>query len=291
MFENYTLHKVDPFNFSYAESLQVAEVAVQAFQHTGLFRFFHGSNYEFGNDYNIVNQSITDPRTRLNTIVQRTKRYRELVHAWACMFKKEFLHLGMEVWLLYDNDRLVSLILWELPISMRKRSFWQNLQAWCVTKYYELWEGLTNYFHFDHPIKNNRLPAWLNFERNLVQQTYPETEQVLLAKTREELESVKCVYPKRNQYLYLNLLAVSPYYQRQGIGKKLILNTLEQIGDGDTVIPVGNEQLVVPQKIYIRSTPEAYKLYQNLNFMETICVNTPWNFKMYGMQQLRSQVG
>lgn len=281
MFEQYKLVKLDPFNFSYNEALKVADLQTSSFRDNKMFNYWQGPDYTLL-DYSTIRESITDPRTRLNKMIHNAKKYQQLVNAWACFFKK--CTPGMQTWLLYDGEKLVSFCLWDLQKNMKSSTWWQRIQAWWINKYYTLWEFFTYLFH-EHPILNPRMTELRTAESKHVDKLFIEE---LAQKSRTELES--CLYPKREHYLYLAFLAVSSDYQRQGIGKNMILKTLNQIDNQDTLISSGGSEISAPQKIYLKASAAGLKLYQSLNFKKVLYIPNHFGASVHGMQQCRYKV-
>lgn len=262
----YELKKIDPFNFSDKDALDLALLHCRTFNRDTLLIWWHGPKYDYDK---------TPIRLEKRGLFSSYNAHELLVKAWQRSYQLELLIHGMEHYNVYDGDAIVGLIQWLQPPAMRNpRSFFERLHAWIRTKYIQFkdwWTFLGS--GLEHPLNNPRIDEFGDYGDGLMIEKYGKWDtKALAASSPEKLASVDVPYIQKDYYLYLSFLGVSPDYQRQGIAYKLFKQTLSKQPKTDIPI-VDNEtgnSVIAPQKVNIRSSDVGALLYKKLGCAEIL---------------------
>lgn len=265
---NLQLKRLLPTKVTDSEILGIGELLVRSFREDNLMRYIRGPKFENSatGNYNVLLKSIRDPRERLAEYIRTAERYTIFVTTAAKTLHSDLISSGYDTYVLTDkssNDRPVAMAMWEYPEHMkaaldkelgRTGILWNLYRKWITLKYrfVNLWYLLRGL----NPLENRRALAWWN-ERNEIIETHRKPEEVAKSSDLWNEE-----YPVSSMG-YLKYFVVDPDYHKQGLGSKLINESMEKIPNIPTPFRDVESNSIVegPQKFFLESSPAGYKLY------------------------------
>lgn len=264
--EQFYCKQVVPKEVTYEQCLELGELQSRVFEGDPYIEYIRGPKYTVNVQYSVLLQGIKDPRERLDEMIAWAKRYRTLVHSWARMFYVAIQESGIDVHLLMDKktEEPVGISLWKYPAHMvaeldqklgRTGILWTLRKWWVKLRYLlpEIWLKLRGL----HPAYNERSKL-VHSERNRI--TLENMDKIASRELRDSYTD------PLTSMVYLMNFAISPRYQRRGLGQKLMKYSFETIPNVPT--PLSNFK-TEPQMLYLQASPPGFRLYQKTGWKFT----------------------
>lgn len=265
-----TIELKKPKHLSKYDYDQLAETQLYAFKNEGSNVCMLGDDFKFP-EYQFIRQTIIDPRERLDELIRRTKNQKRYLDDLHRNIKRKVLQQNTALWVMYDDQRIAGYALWDLPqcvskdVELEKTGWLHALKI----KWHKFICTIADFW-------NNLSSDWRKMEQRMAEYSAMHTDKFdppleYLNHTTEELTNEQTVLSrpyKRQDNVYLFLFIIDPMYQKQRLGEKLLIYTMNQIPVKEQDLHSTDGQTVVygPQKLMLTATKEAMRLYQKVGF-------------------------
>lgn len=275
--DRYYIRRIDgPGNSNFDLALEIAEMSSDCFYHNPTIGYWHGEDFLVREEaITHLNRSIYSPRERLRKFTQSAKNRENLIYSNAeNIYRKALLLQNQRCYGVFDSkihDRLVGVTKCIQPPTFgtpEKVSLSTKIYCWYLGVKFWIKDHWRFLFYKEHPTKNSRFKDI--YEQISKSRDLPANEPAELAKlaSMTEIEIDKAAYPVLYMW-YIADVFVSPFYQHQGIGKKMLKYCLDDIPrDAKPIFksPDGKNQSTGQLRIFLDSTDEGKKLYENMGF-------------------------
>lgn len=277
--KRFFIRRIDgPGKSTFDLALEIAEISSDCFYHNPTIRYWLGEDFLMREEaITYLNQTIFSPRERLRKFTQSAKNREKLLYSNAeNIYRKALLLQGQRCYGVFDskvNNRLVGVTKCIQPPTFgtpEKVSLSTKAYCWYLGVKFWIKDHWRFLFYKEHPTKNSRFKKI--YEQITASRDLPANEPEELAKlalmNRDDI--AKAPYPVLYMW-YIADVFVSPLYQKQGIGKKMLKYCLDDIPrDAKPTFksPDGVHESTGQLRIMLDSTDEGKRLYESFGFKD-----------------------
>lgn len=264
--------RVNPRTFTFDDAVKVAECNALVFKDDPLNYYISGSRYR--NVLAVGASSIIDPVKRMNEIIEQARLCRLYMEAWARVYWNNVLTRGIDLYLLYDDDRVIGISQWEYPqymVPQLERDLGRTgIQWWVYKTYIRLKHWIADKYTFwksEHPLFNQRLKHYHTKAHKLA---YGE------AKSIKQLESMDYQAIEQAQFsedlcVTLHVFGIHPDYRGKGMASRLLSESMASIPNQ----PISIKGRSYSQRMGMQASPMGVPVYEKHGFVVQTSIDVP----------------
>jgi GNAT superfamily N-acetyltransferase len=274
--KNLFIRRLDPWHFTFRDSLPYGEVIVESFTNDGVMQHWFGPRYQYSDEALRDLRQLPSTNLRLDGYIDKAKCFRRLVRSYSRAVVGYVLDQGRTCYGLYmkeeetGQDILVGFaaVIYEEeeePAYHAKGFIWTLYKGF---QKFRLWLGeyIDYWGEKEHPMNNPRMNQYFNAMDREFKDIIPSYKKDQLA--RMSAEQLQNVYYGDSYAHWLSYFSISPRHQRKGYGTVFLKAILDLTPSKEITFKSkdGKSTSSASQQMGLCASDAGLKLYQKLGF-------------------------
>uniref|UniRef100_A0A060TCS0 ARAD1D45166p n=1 Tax=Blastobotrys adeninivorans TaxID=409370 RepID=A0A060TCS0_BLAAD len=264
--------RVNPRTFTFEDAVKAAECDANIFKDDALNHYISGPRYR--NVLAVGASSIVDPLKRMDEIIEQAKLCRRYMEAWARVYWSNVLTPGMDLYLLYDDDRVIGISQWEYPqymVPQLERDLGRTGILWWVYKTYmnfKIWViDTVTFWKSEHPLLNERFE---HYHTKVSKLAFGEAKSIKQLETMD-YQAIEQAQFSEDLCVTLHAFGIHPDYRGKGMASKLLSESIASIPNQ----PITIKGRSYSQRMGMTASPMGVPVYEKHGFVSQASIDVP----------------